>query len=91
MDQTRSNSKSSGSKYSFSESSQPYRLRTITASSTTVSTNTITDKNLFKIPFTTIQRYITTTKKPTLDYCKLLNCNFNGWKKQKFKLIFKNF
>lgn len=35
-------------------------------------------KNSFTIPYTTTARYVSTTPEPILDYCKLLNCDFNG-------------
>lgn len=35
-------------------------------------------KNSFTIPYTTTVRYVSTTPEPVLDYCKLLNCDFNG-------------
>jgi hypothetical protein len=34
-------------------------------------------KNSFIIPYTTTLRYTSTTPEPVLDYCKLLNCDFN--------------
>jgi hypothetical protein len=34
-------------------------------------------KNSFTIPYTTTVRYVSTTPEPILDYCKLLNCDFN--------------
>ncbi|KAI6241598.1 MAM domain-containing protein [Aphelenchoides fujianensis] len=34
-------------------------------------------KNSFTIPYTTTPRFVTTTTEAVLDYCKLLNCDFN--------------
>ncbi|CAD5221440.1 unnamed protein product [Bursaphelenchus xylophilus] len=36
-----------------------------------------TPKNSFTIPYTTTARFVTTTPEPIMDYCKLLNCDFN--------------
>ena len=36
-------------------------------------------KSSFTIPFTTTQKYGPATEEPVLNYCRLLNCDFNGW------------
>ncbi|CAD5215470.1 unnamed protein product [Bursaphelenchus okinawaensis] len=36
-----------------------------------------TSKNSFTIPYTTTPKFVTTTPEPIMDYCKLLNCDFN--------------
>lgn len=65
-----------GTRYPFNPSTTTsFRYRPITQRTTI----TTLPKISYTIPFTTTQRYVTTTTNALLlDYCKLLNCDFNG-------------